>query len=35
MDFYPFAHGAVVVGVQHFDLHSSFASEDAITGSDV
>lgn len=32
---YLFAYGAVVIGIEHFDLHSGFGREDAITGSNV
>lgn len=32
---YLLAYGAVVIGIQHFDLHNGFRSEDAITGCNV
>lgn len=32
---YLFAYRAVVIGIQHLDLHSGFGSEDAIAGSNV
>lgn len=32
---YLFAYWAVVVGIQDFDLHCGFGSEDTITGSNV
>lgn len=32
---YLFTNRAVVIGIQDLDLHDSFGSEDAITGSDV
>ena len=32
---YLLAHGAIVVGIQHFDLHGGLGGKDAISSSDV